>query len=181
MAAPGSVSIWLDPHIVTARVELWDQSYGRDIFVGVLIKPGWQGGDPYYEPYYMPGDPIPNDYYLYTIKFPDQTIDGITYQATELGFNFTFASDHIYTIPIQALATITIYVNKSSGKIGESFTFSGTLMQGDNPIYNEIVNLVLEGVGIVDFALTDIDGTYLISWIADRSGNMTFYANSPNV
>jgi len=99
----------------------------------------------------------------------------------ELGFNFTFASDHIYTIPIQALATITIYVNKSSGKIGESFTFSGTLMQGDNPIYNEIVNLVLEGVGIVDFALTDIDGTYYINWVADRYGNLTFYANASNV
>ena len=94
-----SISIWLDPHIVTARVEIWDKSYGLDLYIGNFIKPGWSGGDPKDDPYYLPGDPFPAGR-VYTVKFPEQVVDGFLYEATELGFDFVIRKDHVYTIPI---------------------------------------------------------------------------------
>jgi len=96
----GWVKIFLNPHLINARLEIWDQSYGGDLYIGKLINPGWMGtGDPYSEPYYMSGDPFPASR-LYRIKFPRQQIDGVWYKYAQLPYTFTFQATVETTIPI---------------------------------------------------------------------------------
>jgi len=98
--ADGWVKIFLNPHLINGRLEIWDQSYGGDLYIGKLINPGWMGtGDPSTEPYYMSGSPFPSSH-IYRIKFPRQQIDGIWYKSTQLPYGFTFQSTIEETIPI---------------------------------------------------------------------------------
>lgn len=101
--AAGSCKVWLNPHIVDATVELWYRSYGADVRTGIFIQPGWGGGDPLAEPYIYPGSPF-TSYDLYTVKFPEQTVGGVRYQATELGYDFTFQGDTEYILDITPFA-----------------------------------------------------------------------------
>ena len=108
--AKGSLRVWLQPHLVDAMVELWYRSYGADVKTGNLVKPGWEGGDPATEPYYLPGDPF-TAYDLYTVKFPQQEVNGVWYKATELGHDFTFQGDWEYTLLLEVSPSglITLY------------------------------------------------------------------------
>jgi len=93
--ADGSIRIWLNPHLRYARLELWLDWYDEFFYVAnfpPLVNPD--------DPYYLPGDPFPASY-LYTVRFPEQTINGVTYKATQLGWGFTFQGNPDYTITIE--------------------------------------------------------------------------------
>lgn len=98
--ATGWAKIWLDPHLINARLEIWDQSYDWDDYIGKMVNPGWDHfQEPELDPYYMVGSPFPASH-LYRIKFPRQQIDGVWYEKTQLSYLFTFQSTIEDTIPI---------------------------------------------------------------------------------
>lgn len=98
--AEGSCNIWLTPHLLDAVVELWYQSAEAEAKSATFIKPGWQHPEnPSLDPYRVPGYPFPSDA-VYTVKFPRQTVNGVTYKATELGETFTLQRDLEFTMPV---------------------------------------------------------------------------------
>lgn len=84
------------------------------------------------------------------------------------------------TVEYTATAKLTISVSPAVGHLGETFLFSGRLVYlADTiltyPVENAQVFLVLEGVGDVGNAYTDVQGYYNIPWKADKIGVLKFH------
>jgi len=77
--------------------------------------------------------------------------------------------------------SLSIDVWPLSGKVGDTFIFSGALMKDSTPVAYEQINLVLEGYGVVASTRTKSDGHWELSWIADRAGTLRFHAEAPYV
>lgn len=107
--ATGWAKIWLDPHLINGRLEIWDQSYDRDLYIGKMLNPGWDGSEDPTDPYFMSGGPFPAAN-TYRIKFPEQEINGVLYKATQLPYQFSFTTHLEAIIPI----TGTVLVAKAS-------------------------------------------------------------------
>jgi len=75
--------------------------------------------------------------------------------------------------------TLTISVSPKTGRVGDTFTFSGGLRYDAERIAGATIDLILEGVGKVGSGVTDALGNYSISWRADRSGALSFHAEAP--
>jgi len=73
---------------------------------------------------------------------------------------------------------LSISVSPSSGKIGDTFQFTGILTVNGSPAVGVVVELILDGIGVVGNATTGFMGEYFINWIADRSGVLTFYSQA---
>jgi len=80
-----------------------------------------------------------------------------------------------YTPPAEYV--LTINVDKESGYVGETFTFTGNLTLNGSPVEGVIVKLFKNGVE-VGSDVTASDGTYEISWIADEAGTYDFHSEA---
>ena len=80
-----------------------------------------------------------------------------------------------YSLPLEY--TLTIDVDKESGYIGETFTFTGNLTLNGSPVEGVIVKLLKNSVE-VGSDVTASDGTYEISWIADEVGTYKFHSEA---
>ncbi len=106
---------------------------------------------------------------IHQIRFPEQTIEGVVYEATETnGFtlyeNWTFnVTLTPITPPVEIATTLTISA-PSSVVEEEPFNVSGILSETDAGIRipNQPINLSYNG-NILGSANTDVDGRYLIS------------------
>lgn len=101
--ADGWAKIWLDPHLINGTLEIWYQSYDNDLYVGKMFNPGWDGSADPTDPYFMDGGPFAVAD-VYRIKFPKQEIGGVWYEATQLPYQFSFATHLEETIPITEAA-----------------------------------------------------------------------------
>jgi hypothetical protein len=72
--------------------------------------------------------------------------------------------------------TLTLNVDKSSGYVGDAFTFTGTLTQNGTPIAGATVTLYKDNVALSPSTTTDAYGNYAFQWTADTAGNHSFYA-----
>jgi len=186
--AGGYLKIWLDPHLIDARVEIWDQSYigGEyiDLYVGKMLNPGWMGsGDPYSEPYYMVGTPFPASH-LYRIKFPRQQVGGVWYEATQLPYLINFGLHKEDTIPITAEAvgipTTTTISAPDSVAINDNFFISGILYETESsiPIPYQPINHSYNGRSLGGL-ITGVDGDYLKEVSIPESGTWTLKSDFP--
>jgi len=73
--------------------------------------------------------------------------------------------DVTFTIP----PTLTINVDKTEGRVGDTFTFSGYLTQNGEPITYTYVTLYIDGKAI-GAAMTDENGRYEAPWIPTEPG-----------
>jgi hypothetical protein len=74
--------------------------------------------------------------------------------------------------------TLTLNVDKSSGYVGDVFTFTGTLTQDSTPIAGATVTLYKDNVALSPSTTTDQYGNYAFQWVADTPGNHSFYAEA---
>jgi hypothetical protein len=74
---------------------------------------------------------------------------------------------------------LDLNVDKTSGRIGDTFTFYGNYMVDGSPVKGARISLVLEGVGEAAYGYTTTEGYYSIQWRADRAGTLTFHAEAP--
>lgn len=71
--------------------------------------------------------------------------------------------------------TLSISSDKSSGYVGDSFTFGGNFRYNGNPVSGATVRLLRDGVE-VGRTTTDSAGNWSIRWTADFEGMYTFVA-----
>jgi hypothetical protein len=95
----------------------------------------------------------------------------------------TLSAAQIWVIVAFSLAppppyTLTLNVDKSSGYIGEVFTFTGTLTQNGTPIAGATVTLYKDDVAMTPSTTTDTYGNYAFQWTADTPGNHSFYSEA---
>lgn len=76
---------------------------------------------------------------------------------------------------------LSIGVTPETGRVGDSFRFVGILTVDGRPMEGVVVQLVLEGVGVVGEDVTESMGNYDITWVADRAGTLKFHAEAPGV
>lgn len=100
---PEDVTVYLQPPLDYARLELRDRSYDRDNLVEYTRTDNGVG--------YFSGDPYP-DWYVYQVRFPPQTVGGVSYLEARTGM-FTFQAAPLeYTLILtEALptsATVTV-------------------------------------------------------------------------
>jgi hypothetical protein len=69
-------------------------------------------------------------------------------------------------------------VDKSSGYVGDVFTFTGTLTQDSTPISGATVTLYKDDVAMTPTTTTDANGNYAFQWVADTPGNHSFYSEA---
>lgn len=180
--AEGSCRIWLDPHLMGARLEIWDQSYigGEyiDIYVGKLFDP--LSPD---EPYWMVGDPFPAAH-LYRIKFPRQQVGGVWYEATQLPYKISFGTNTEDTIPITeeavGIPTTTTISAPDSVAINDNFFISGILYETESsiPIPYQPINHSYNGRSLGG-SITGVDGDYLKEVSIPESGTWTLKSDFP--
>lgn len=70
-----------------------------------------------------------------------------------------------------------IGVDKDAAYMGETFTFSGGLLQDGIPVPGILVTLFKEGIE-VGSATTDEEGTWVIPWVSNVSGTLSFHAEA---
>jgi len=71
--------------------------------------------------------------------------------------------------------TLSISVDRNSGYVGDTFNFSGTFSYNGTPVSGARVALLRDGIEI-DSTYTGTNGSWKISWTADREGTFTFQA-----
>ncbi|MEM2386105.1 MAG: Ig-like domain-containing protein [Candidatus Bathyarchaeia archaeon] len=71
--------------------------------------------------------------------------------------------------------TLTLNVDKTSGYLGDVFTFTGTLTQNGTPVSGATVTLYKDDVALSPPTVTDEYGNYSFQWTADTAGNHSFY------
>ena len=87
-----AVTIYLNPPLNGATLELRDRSYGRDTFVRSQLS---VNGVSYFERGTLP------EWYIYQVRFPPQTVNGIQYLESRSG-QFTFQAAPLeYTLNLQ--------------------------------------------------------------------------------
>jgi hypothetical protein len=74
--------------------------------------------------------------------------------------------------------TLTLNVDKTSGYVGDVFTFTGTLTQNGTPISGATVTLYKDDMALSPSTTTDANGNYAFQWVADTPGNHSFYAEA---
>jgi len=79
------------------------------------------------------------------------------------------------TISIREKPGLTITVDKTSGYVGDTFTFTGYYTIDGKPYPDREIVLYKDGVEI-GRTKSDIDGAWTIKWTADSAGTFTFYA-----
>ena len=116
------------------------------------------------------------------VKEPDENgfvniPDGATYfyvkkNGAAIGALITFWKEPLVTYEL------TINVDKTTGYLGDVFTFYGTLTSNGTPISGATVTLFKDDVstGLTD--ITDENGNYSIPWESDQLGNHTFYTEA---
>ncbi len=123
---------------------------------------------------------------LHQIRFPEQTIEGVSYEAAETS-RFTLYENWTFNIVLNPLPTVdrssslTISAN-SSVLVSESFNISGILYETATgiPIPNQLISLSYNGVTLGS-ATTGVDGNYLKSVSIPNAGVFTlkaYYAGS---
>lgn len=70
-----------------------------------------------------------------------------------------------------------IGVDKDAAYMGETFTFSGGLLQDGIPVPGILVTLFREEIE-VGSATTDEEGTWIIPWVSNVSGTLSFHAEA---
>ena len=118
-------------------------------------------------------DPYPNNIHL--IRFPEQTIDSVTYAETQTN-GFTTAQSRTFNISLTIKEELGIPTNltiSAPASILEStpFQVTGTLIRGDTgaPMANQPIMLDLDGV-ILAGANTDTSGNYAFDIVIDVPG-----------
>jgi hypothetical protein len=74
--------------------------------------------------------------------------------------------------------TLTLNVDKTSGYVGDIFTFTGNLTQNGTAIAGATVTLYKDNVALSPSTTTDQYGNYAFQWVADTPGNHSFYAEA---
>ena len=131
-------------------------------------------------------DQYPNNFHQ--IRFPEQTMDGVSYEATETN-TFRLYGDLTFNIvltplPVIAVASSLTISASSSVEEMESFNVSGLLYETDTgvPIPNQSISLSYNGVNLGS-ATTASDGRYLKSVSIPSAGVYTlkaYYAGNSN-
>jgi len=80
----------------------------------------------------------------------------------------------VYAIPVPSLS---LSVDKTSGYPGDTFNFMGNFAQNGTPVVGETVTLYRNGV-LVGSATSDGVGDYLIPWVADIEGALSFHTEA---
>jgi len=151
------ITIFLNPLLDGAILELRDRSYGGDNFVRSQTS---VNGVSYFERGSLP------DYYVYVVRFPPQSINGVSYLAAESRL-FTFqGAPSSFTINLQEVAvgiptTLTLSA-PDKADVGEKFYISGILYETESstPIPNQPINHSYNG-DTLGSSTTGIDGEYL--------------------
>jgi len=73
---------------------------------------------------------------------------------------------------------LTLGVDKYSGKLGDVFTFMGTLYKVGGSGISGVAVVLYIGNNAVGHALTNSVGTYTIKWTADTTGSLIFHAEA---
>ncbi len=81
----------------------------------------------------------------------------------------------VHAIPVPSL---TLIVDKTEGLLGDTFTFSGTFMQNGTPVAGATVTLY-RNTAVAGSAVTDGTGNYVILWVADVEGFLSFHTEAP--
>lgn len=80
----------------------------------------------------------------------------------------------VYAAPVPELS---VNVDKTTGYIGDTFTFFGTHVQDTTPVPGAEIILYKNGVE-VGRSITDAAGGYSILWIADVEGTFSFHTET---
>jgi len=152
-----TVTVYLNPPLHGATLQLRDRSYDWDNLIRTQQS---NYGVSYFERGGLP------DYHLYVVRFPPQTIGGITYQAAETPRWMFQAAPFEYTLNLQEVAvgiptTLTLSAPDKAG-VGEKFFISGILYETESstPIPNQPINHSYNG-DTLGSSTTGIDGEYL--------------------
>lgn len=81
----------------------------------------------------------------------------------------------IHAVPVPSL---TINVDKTSGYLGDVFTFSGVEMQNGTSVPGSTISL-FRNATLVGTAVTDGAGNYVIPWTANVEGLLSFHTEAP--
>lgn len=81
----------------------------------------------------------------------------------------------VHAVPAPSL---TLAVDKTEGFLGDVFTFYGVLMQNSTSVAGTTVSLFRNGV-VVGSGVTDGAGNYVIPWVADVEGFLSFHTEAP--
>jgi len=82
------------------------------------------------------------------------------------------------TVTVEEYA-LTLNVNATTCRVGESIEFSGTLTKGGTPIMGENIELFYSNnttTGLTD--TTTSSGSYSIVWTATKKGTYSFYTKA---
>jgi len=81
----------------------------------------------------------------------------------------------VHAVPAEFL---TLEVDKTEGYLGDTFTFSGTFMQDGTPVTGATVTLY-RNTAVAGSAVTNGAGNYVIPWVADVEGFLSFHTEAP--
>lgn len=84
------------------------------------------------------------------------------------------------TITVHAVpaAQLTINLDKTEGYLGDTFNFSGVFMQNGTPVPGGTVTLY-RNTAVAGSAVTDGAGNYVIPWVANVEGFLSFHTEAP--
>lgn len=80
------------------------------------------------------------------------------------------------TISPALVASLTIAVSPTSGRVGDSFVFSGVFRQNGTSVAGAAVGLFKDGIHTMIRTQTASDGSYSLTWTATSTGTFSFYA-----
>jgi hypothetical protein len=79
---------------------------------------------------------------------------------------------------VKEAPSLTLSVDKTSGYVGDTFTFEGVYKDGQGePLSGYVVNLMINGIN-GGSATTGGDGSYSVQWIPTAMGNYSIYAEA---
>lgn len=86
----------------------------------------------------------------------------------------------VVTITVHAVpaAQLTLQVDKTEGYLGDTFNFSGVFMQNGTPVPGGTVTLYMNTT-VAGSAVTDGAGNYVIPWVANIEGFLSFHTEAP--
>lgn len=167
------IAVYLNPPLNGALLEFRYRSYGLDEFIysklsvnGETLWP--QGAFTLYD--------------LFEVRFPAQTVGGVSYLEASTGTFMYQNAPLVYTLvlqeaPVDIPTALTISA-PASVEPNEAFMISGILYERDTsvPIPNQIISLSYNGVNLGG-ALTGIDGDYLLQASIPTEGIYTLLAS----